>query len=363
MASIRGPLNRRDGSTYTQVLYRLNGKQTSVSFGDHAEALAFCELANRTSPAKALDVWVRVDHQHDMTWTVAQCAQHHIDHLNIGQATLKKYREYLRNDIEPSAIGDLPLGAVTRDDIALWIGALAARGNKHHTIANKHGFLSGAFNAAVAAGKMAANPCEGQHLPATEQEENVFLSHEQFALLRSEVTPHWQPLVEFLVASGCRWSEATALRPANVDRNEHTVRIVRAWRNDDNDQPGPTKTRKSRRTINVPSTVLDKLDYSNEWLFVNRDGTWVKHPGFHSRVWTPAVQRAGLDPAPRIHDLRHTCASWMIAAGVPLPAIQQHLGHESITTTIGVYGHLDRTSARAASAAIAQALGQASPKL
>jgi hypothetical protein len=145
MASIRGPLKLKDGTTYTQVLYRLDGKQTSASFGDHAEAVKFCELANRTSPAKALEVW-RAERQHGTT--VAQWAQHHIEHLNIGQATIKKYREYLRNDIEPSPIGGLPLGAVTRDDIALWIGALAARGNKHHTIANKHGFLSGAFNAA-----------------------------------------------------------------------------------------------------------------------------------------------------------------------------------------------------------------------
>jgi integrase len=58
--------------------------------------------------------------------------------------------------------------------------------------------------------------------------------------------------------------------------------------------------------------------------------------------------KAGLTKSPRVHDLRRTGASWMIQAGVPLPVIQQHLGHESIQTTIGVYGHLDRRSAQAA---------------
>ncbi len=42
----------------------------------------------------------------------------------------------------------------------------------------------------------------------------------------------------------------------------------------------------------------------------------------------------------RIHDLRHTHVSWLIAAGVPLPAIQRLLGHTSITTTIDRYEHL-----------------------
>jgi len=55
------------------------------------------------------------------------------------------------------------------------------------------------------------------------------------------------------------------------------------------------------------------------------------------------VERAralGLEKDTRIHDLRHTHASWLIAAGRPLPSIQRRLGHESITTTVDTYGHL-----------------------
>jgi hypothetical protein len=48
MASIR-VRQRKDGSTYTSVLYVLNGKQTSSSFNDHQEAVDFQALANKTS--------------------------------------------------------------------------------------------------------------------------------------------------------------------------------------------------------------------------------------------------------------------------------------------------------------------------
>ena len=113
---------------------------------------------------------------------------------------------------------------------------------------------------------------------------------------------------------------------------------------------------KSKRTVNVPVSVLGKLDYSREWLFVNRAGGPVRAHGFHARVWRSAVARSGLDPTPRIHDLRHTCASWMIAARVPAKVIQEHLGHQSIKTTMDVYGHLDRSTARVAADAIAEAL-------
>ena len=99
------------------------------------------------------------------------------------------------------------------------------------TITNKHGFLAGALNAAVALKHVPANPCTGMGMPSDDDpREIVFLSSDQFAHLHSSVTPFWQPMVEFLVVSGTRWGEAAALRPSDVDRDAGTVEIKRAWK-------------------------------------------------------------------------------------------------------------------------------------
>ena len=90
----------------------------------------------------------------------------------------------------------------------------------------------------------------------------------------------------------------------------------------------------------------------------------MRHQTFHGDVWTPAVRTFAGDTRrtvqgargrpriawdddgpgkrPRIHDLRHTFASWAIAAGHSLTAIQRTMGHETITTTSDTYGHLFR---------------------
>ncbi len=112
MASVR-VRQRKDGSSYTAVLYVLNGKQTSSSFNNHAEALRFQELANRTSPAKALEVWTtQVPGAHG--FTVASWCTHHVDHLTgVNEATRTRYQRYIANDIAPSKIGPLPVTALT----------------------------------------------------------------------------------------------------------------------------------------------------------------------------------------------------------------------------------------------------------
>ncbi|QBP31625.1 tyrosine integrase [Mycobacterium Phage Niklas] len=358
MASIR-TASRKDGSEYTQVRYRLNGKQTSTSFDDATQAVEFKRMVDQLGAAKALEVIETTDAA-ARHFTLSAWIRHYLDHkTGVERSTIYDYEKVLDKDIAP-VLGAIPLAALTADDIALWVQHLADRGLAGKTIANKHGFLSSALNAAVRAGHIKANPAMSARLPRTERAEMVFLTRDQYAKLHGNVALRWQPLVEFLVASGARWGEVTALRPSDVNRDEGTVRISRAWKrtytSGGSYALGAPKTDRSRRTINVDESVLDRLDYSGEWLFTNSRGGPVRHNNFHDNHWQPALKRAGLDVHPRVHDLRHTCASWLIAAGVPLPAIQQHLGHESIKVTIGVYGHLDRSSGRAVAAAIAAQL-------
>lgn len=361
MAWIR-PRSRRDGTVYFSVYWReegRNGKQQCISWDDYADAEHCKQLIEQVGPEKAREI-MRIVQAPRQAITVGQYLNKHIDSLTgVEPGTITRYRAYVRNDFDD--IADIPLTALTRDDVATWINEAVAEGASGKTVKNKRDFLSGALKAAVAAGQLKANPCEGVRSPRWDRAEMVFLERDEYAILRASITEYWRPLVDFLVTSGCRWSEATALRPDDVDQRAGTVRITKAWKTGGGGyRLGVPKTKKSVRTINIPAQVIDQLDFTGEWLFTNSgrgrrnaDGP-VRIHSFNPNVWVPAVARARdeklTDPPlakkPRVHDLRHTCASWLITAGRPLPAVQAQLGHESIQTTVNVYGHLDRSSGR-----------------
>lgn len=384
MASIR-ERKRADGTVINySVLYTLDKRQTSLPFDNLESADKFKDLVNNVGPARALEIHGinpaprrRTADERAQSMPLSEWLNHHIDHLTgVDKRTRDDYRGYVRN---APTIGVIPLRALSTDDVSRWVQGMELAGAAAKTIANKHGFLSAALAAAVAAGHIGANPAAGTRLPRDEPAEMLFLERDDFTRLLAEIPQSWRPLAEFLVTSGCRWSEATALKPSDIDRARSTVRISRAWKRGPY-RIGPTKTRKSVRTINVPKSVLDKLTYTGLWLFTNPGqgdggpsplrrgaGGPVRAPNFRQNVWNPAVARTWPtvdehgEPIPnalrpRIHDLRHTCVSWLIAAGRPLPAIQQHLGHESITTTVDRYGHLDRSSGQGNADALAAML-------
>ena len=161
--------------------------------------------------------------------------------------------------------------------MAAWLNSLPGSAK---TAANKHGFLAGALNAAVRAKHLSANPCDRNRMRRDPPSEMVFLTDEEFALLHSCVSEHWQPLVEFLVASGARFGEATALKPGDINLAEGTVDIRRAWRYvvGEGFQLGPPKTKRSVRTIDVAATTLAKLDLTGEWVFTNSGRSTTEDP-------------------------------------------------------------------------------------
>ena len=82
------------------------------------------------------------------------------------------------------------------------------------------------------------------------------------------------------------------------------------------------------------------------------------HPETITRWWREAVARAGL-PTIRLHDARHTAATMLLRAGVPVKVVAQRLGHADVAVTMRVYQHVTAEDDQAAADVLGHVLGQA----
>lgn len=78
------------------------------------------------------------------------------------------------------------------------------------------------------------------------------------------------------------------------------------------------------------------------YVFVDELGELMK-PGYLTSYFPEFIQRHGMKRM-CFHDLRHSCASLLLANGVPLKQIQEWLGHSDFSTTANIYAHLDYSS-------------------
>lgn len=110
-----------------------------------------------------------------------------------------------------------------------------------------------------------------------------------------------------------------------------------------------TKTHETRE-VAIPKTIKEQLDgeiaqrpakrrQPDSLVFPGDRGQPLRHNNFYRRHFKPAARKIGR-PELRFHDLRHTCASLLIAEGTNPGFIQKQLGHRNIATTIDIYGSL-----------------------
>jgi len=338
----RRPIARvgTDGSTTWQIRWREGDTHRAMTFPDERSAALAAKRIDALGYAP--DDLVTGRARSDLT--VADAINHHLAQLvGIQPDTRAEYERYAHVHLAPLA--DLLVGDVDRDVLARWVGSLDL---SPKSIKNVHGFLSAVMATAQRDGHIARNPCVGMRLPRTDGHEQRFLSGAEYLAIRDHLAATYAPLADFLAGTGCRFGEATALTIRDIDPDAMTARIAKAWKRTPHGWVvGQPKTRRSRRTIWLPHELLVTLEPlcanrpTDALLFVSRAAGRISQQTFGANWHRAALAAGTTPPLPRVHDLRHSHAAWLIAQGVSLPTIQDRLGHESITTTIDRYGHLE----------------------
>jgi integrase len=339
-------------------------RQTSELFDTKREAEQFGAWLDALGPQGALDRLYAAEQQADVP-TLDQLAADHIRLLTgIERGTRLSYERLWARTWSP-LIGRTPANQIGPDQIRAAVNRLGERYSRK-SLENQRGLLAGVLTRGVELGHLSKNPAKGIRLPRgaeAERAEMRLLTPAEFAEIEASMVAHYRPLIRFLIGTGVRWGEAVALTVADVALPNVRIRRALKWSPDNVRTVGATKTRKSNRTVVIPVDLHDELRVAcagkakGDLVFTATRGGSVLHRTFWSRYWLPAVGH--LEPRPRIHDLRHSHASWLLAAGVPIHVVQARLGHESIQTTVDTYGHLlpdaQLAASNAASAAFASA--------
>jgi integrase len=407
-----------DGSVSYRVRFRdADKRQTSETFTDRSRAEWFAGLLDAIGTTAALSHLYDEDQAEDVP-TMDDLAADHIRYrTGIQKGTRQKYEQVWKTAWSPLIGRLLANDPAIRDKIAEAQNKLADH-YKHKTLKNQRGLLAGVCDRGVEKKYMTVNPTLKLRIPegiatldSDEDTELRLIEQSEFGNLVDAIIPRYQLMVKFLGGSGCRWGEMVvlqkkhfALDPPLGSRTGPVVRIRRAlkWSPDGQYTIGQPKTKKSRRTIAIPRELVPELrDHlatlkADELVFTTVTRKMMHHRTFWSDHWRPAVWRAQncaehtdlscrcgsahperckvhediaepchcpgtLSVQPRIHDIRHSHASWLLAAGVPIHVVQIRLGHESIKTTVDTYGHLLPDAQIAAAEAAALVFAELSP--
>lgn len=219
--------------------------------------------------------------------------------------------------------------------------ALRKQSVKPGSINREIGILSAAANVAIAEGLDIRNYAEGQRLevPATQY---YWLTHEQAKNLIAATLPrqgyrnsdHLHDYCIIALGTGMRMTEILTLRRADISLRHNVIRLPTSKSAEPHEIPMNEAVRAA-----VESRISRAVDLQTPYLFAN--------PGTLTPIKTiiapfkKAAKRAGIPVTDRklgtvgfrVHDTRHTVASWLVQGGTPLEAVQDLLNHSDIRTT------------------------------
>jgi integrase len=288
------------------------------------------------------------------------------------QATIDLYTSIARKHLVP-VLGGRRLDKIRPSDVEALIVAKRQAGLAQSTVRTIYTVLRSALDIAVRDGLLARNPAAAVRRPAVDRQDASYLSVDQAQRLIEEMRgDRLESLFRLMLATGLRRGEALALHWSDIDLDTAMLRV--RWtltRTSKGLQLGEPKTEKSRRTVPLPRSTVDvlrahqsrqtadRLQAAEVWqdsdlVFTTEIGTPLE-PRNVLRQFDKLARRAGLRNV-HLHTLRHSTASFLLAAGTHTKVVQEHLGHTSYAITADIYSHVAPEQRREAADRLDEAL-------
>jgi integrase len=241
---------------------------------------------------------------------------------------------------------------------------LATAGYSKSTIVRVHGEIARILRFAERRGKVIRNVATLVDVPAGPKKQGRSLTVAQAkAVLDAAVDDRLEALYVTGLLMGLRPGELLGLPWTAVDFDAERLRVHQSLKREHNKLVvGEPKTLRSRRTLDMPGLVVDALKAHHdrqEVEQVDAGASWVEtglvftttlgtpiDPSNLRREFDKLTRKAGIGHW-HPHELRHSAASLLSAAGVPIEQISDVLGHEGPRTTAAVYRHLVNPSVTA----------------
>ena len=286
----------------------------------------------------------------------------------LTERTFSDYEDLARRYIRPF-MGNKKLSDVRPLDIQALYSSMQERGLSARTVRYTHAVLTSALKQAVRWGILIRNPASMVDLPKLYRKEMKALSPDEatrFLLAARE--DRWGLVFTLALVTGMRPEEYLGLQWKDVDLDHGIITVQRTlcWRRRGGGWYfGIPKTSRSRRNIPIPfSVVRDLKEHKRQQaeerlkagrnyqafdlIFATTEGGPLMPQNLLRRHFRPILKRADLPQTVRIYDLRHSCATLLLAAQENPKVVSERLGHATITLTLDTYSHVLPSMQRAA---------------
>ena len=237
-----------------------------------------------------------------------------------------------------------PINKITPKDIRSWQNELIGKAYSNSYLDRIQNMITALFNYAMDYFNLSENPCHKAGRMGKREVVVNFWTKDEFdrilATMEDDPTAHVS--FSLLYYSGIRFGEFLALTPTDFDFEKNTLDINKSLqRIKKQDVVTPPKTPKSIRNIIIPDFVMNEVkDYMSKLYDIkDTDRVFPFTKSYINNAMARACKKSGVKKI-RIHDIRHSHASYLINLGCAPLLISERLGHEKVQTTLSTYSHL-----------------------